>query len=87
MNVHRIEGVLDATLQHQLVQQEPGLFIFKYVPFGKELDKNTEDEVRAKILAACEGEDVRLEFEVVDKIKRDRSGKLKRVVSLVRSDD
>ena len=86
MNVHRIEGVLEGTLHHQLVQKEPGLFVFKYVPFGPGLDSKTEKQVRAKILAACEGEDVSLEFEVVDKIHRDKSGKLKRVLSLVKSD-
>jgi phenylacetate-CoA ligase len=87
MNVHKMDRVLEGTLQHQLVQETPELFVFRYIPFGKELDKKSEEEIRSKLLAACDGEDVRMEFEVVDKIERDKSGKLKRVISKVKSDD
>ncbi len=84
MNVHRMGSIIEGTLQHQLVQEEPGLFIFKYVPFGNGLNAREMEEIRKKVLAACEGEDVRMEFEEVEEIQRDKSGKLKRVISKVK---
>jgi phenylacetate-CoA ligase len=86
MNVHRMDSILEGTLQHQLVQETPSRFVFKYIPFGRGLDKKAEEEIRKKILAACDGEDVQMEFEIVDRIQRDKSGKLKRVISKVKPD-
>jgi phenylacetate-CoA ligase len=73
-----IQGILS----YQIVQKEPGLFLFRYVP-GTGLGKEGEAEVARLIRAGCLGEEVKVEFEAVASLPRGKTGKLQAVISKV----
>jgi len=72
-------------LSYQIIQENPSLFVFRYVPSGG-LGAKERKEVESRIRAGCLGEEVRVEFEVVPSIARGRTGKIQTVMSKVRAD-
>jgi phenylacetate-CoA ligase len=72
-------------LAYQIVQESPGLFIFRYVP-GTGLGEQGKAEIRRRIGHGCLGEKVQVEFVSLDSIPRGRTGKLRTVISKVRPD-
>lgn len=83
INVSMTAAVLAGTSSHQLVQEKPELFVFRYVPRGPGLDDSAKREIAERVKAACLGEDVRIEFEEASEIRRPPSGKLQRIISKV----
>ncbi len=74
---------MEALRIYQLVQERESQFVFRYVPIDGELSAPAKDAIRARIALACKGEAISVEFEHVSQIKRNRRGKLNRLVSKV----
>ncbi len=69
----------------QVIQEQPDLFVFRYVPLGNELADADKGDIERKILAACLDEKITVEFEQVDAIPRIGRGKQPYVISKVRN--
>jgi phenylacetate-CoA ligase len=67
----------------QIVQEQTNHFVFRHVTNGGPLPISSKKEIVEKITRACLGENVTVEFEQVDSIKKGRTGKLKSFVSKV----
>jgi phenylacetate-CoA ligase len=80
-------GVLYAALNQarvkafQIVQEKPDLFVFRYVPLGKELPAVGRKEIENRVRGACLHEVVAIEFEQVQSIPRIGRGKQPYVIS------
>jgi phenylacetate-CoA ligase len=72
----------DKVCQFQVVQTEPNAVVVRIVP-ARTFDGAETDELRGK-LARFLGAAVRIDFELVDHIQPEPSGKIRNVVSLVR---
>ncbi|MBU0527554.1 AMP-binding protein [Candidatus Micrarchaeota archaeon] len=83
MNLGDRDDVIAEAWTHQLVQEKPNLFVFRYVPSRKGLNDTSKSELQTIVQNACLGEKVSLEFEEVDSIPRGRAGKAHRVISKV----
>ncbi|MEW6035128.1 MAG: hypothetical protein AB1529_00805 [Candidatus Micrarchaeota archaeon] len=77
-----IDAAVSEITQYQIIQEREDLFVLRYC--GSELTERTKDEITADMRKACLGEEIRLEFEHVERIPRGRTGKIERVVSKVR---
>jgi phenylacetate-CoA ligase len=71
----------DKVRQFQVVQTEPNAVVVRIVP-ARTFDGAETDELRGK-LARFLGATVRIDFELVDHIQPEPSGKIRNVVSLV----
>jgi phenylacetate-CoA ligase len=78
-----IEAAKSSISMYQVVQEKEDLFVFKYVPKGKGLNESDKREITNRISIACMGEKIKVEFEELDSIPRDKSGKLRRIISKV----
>jgi phenylacetate-CoA ligase len=78
-----LECVAKGILMYQLVQEKEGLFVFRYVPSATGLPEGSKKDIVSRISAGCLGETVVVEFEQVGEIKRNRRGKLDRLISKV----
>jgi len=74
---------LDSVKQYQITQESENLFTFRYVPSTSTLLKKAEKYFENQIRTGCLGEDIHVDFEPVDHIKRGKSGKLQKVISKV----
>jgi phenylacetate-CoA ligase len=74
-----LEGV-HGVLAYQLVQERPDHFLFRLVPAQSGFPEESRLEVRKRILAACLGERVSVEFEELPRLEK-AGGKLRTVVS------
>ncbi len=72
---------LDSIKKYQIIQESENLFTFRYVPTKASLSKNAEKYFENQIRTGCLGEDIHVDFESVDCIKREKSGKLRKVIS------
>jgi phenylacetate-CoA ligase len=79
--IHDIEGVLS----YQVVQEKPDLFVFRYVPYGKDISEDAKKQVRQRITRDFPDEKVIVEFQNEDKIPLMPSGKLDAFISKVPS--
>ncbi len=84
MNVGVQTEVIGGTWSHQLVQEKPDLFVFRYVPIKNSLSEESKSELQHIIQTACLGEHVSVEFEEVDSISSGESGKIQRIISKVK---
>jgi hypothetical protein len=87
MGLLSVESSFYSVWQYQIIQEKSDLFVIKYVPINGDLSRETKRQAEKAIKGACGGEEVRVEFERVDKIPRGRTGKINRVISKVRPDD
>jgi phenylacetate-CoA ligase len=69
---------------YQIIQEKEGLFVFRFVPADKQLPDSSKKEIIRRIKSGCHGEEVRIEFEMVDKIERGRTGKIRTIISKVK---
>ncbi len=69
-------------LSYQLVQERPDHFVFRLVPAPSGFPEESRREVRKRILGACLGERVSVEFEELQRLQK-TGGKLRTVVSRV----
>jgi len=60
---------------YRVIQERPDLFVFRYIP-GKGFSDSTKKEIANLIKQGCMGEEVNVEFEEVDKMKKGRTGKM-----------
>ena len=72
-------------MAYQVVQEEPDLFVFRYVPDEKDISEKSKSEILARLERASLGEKVRTEFEAVDLIPKTPNGKMSTVLSKVRT--
>lgn len=67
--------------KYQIVQEQDDLLVFRYVPEGSGLTDAGRDDLRKRICKACLHERVDIEFEEVSSIPREKSGKLRKIIS------
>ncbi|HSB47187.1 MAG TPA: hypothetical protein VLD37_04170 [Candidatus Bilamarchaeum sp.] len=75
----RMKSDISGIRQYQVVQREPGLFVFRFVPSGKGPGPECLREIKAKVVQAA-GEPVLVEFEETDFIPRGPGGKFRHVI-------
>jgi phenylacetate-CoA ligase len=75
----KIEGIW----KYQIVQEREDLLVFRYVPEGPGLSEAGRADLRKRISKACLFERVEIDFEVVEAIPREKSGKLRKIISKV----
>jgi phenylacetate-CoA ligase len=78
-----LECVVNGIRTYQLIQEREGLFLFRYVPSPAGFSESSRKDIERRISIACLGEPVSVEFEEADEIKRNRRGKLDRLISKV----
>jgi phenylacetate-CoA ligase len=76
-------SLLSHFYEYQIVQEDAGRMVFRFVPVGR-LPPGVEEAIRGHILGQCPGEGMAVEFEQVERIRRGRTGKLRVVSSKVR---
>ncbi len=74
---------LDSVKQYQIIQESENLFTFRYVPAKTSISKNAQEYFESQIRTGCLGEDIFVDFEPVEHIRRGKSGKLRKVISKV----
>jgi phenylacetate-CoA ligase len=84
LNILYLETNISGIWHYQIVQEKPDLFLIRIVPTDKGFSEKAKHEMAGRIRRACLGEDIKVEFELVDTIKRDSSGKLRKIVSRVK---
>jgi phenylacetate-CoA ligase len=72
--------------EFRVIQEEKDRFKVQVVK-GKEFSEDTISQIEKQVKAVCLGENVRCEVELVKEIRRGRTGKLRRIVSKVKSQD
>jgi len=82
LNINRMDG-LTYLLEFRIIQEKPDLFVFHYVPNGKDISASQKKEIADLIEKGCMGEAVCVEFEKSNSLKKGKSGKLSTVVSKV----
>lgn len=80
-NINVIENV-PGILQYQTVQEKRDRFVVKVVK-GEEFGENTINQIKEIIKAGCLGEDVTVDVKIVDKIPKERTGKIRTIISKV----
>jgi phenylacetate-CoA ligase len=85
ISVHPLVVRAREMLCYQLVQERPELFVFRYVPTKKPMDKRLKDIIASRIRRGCMEEEVTIEFEEVDRIEKGRTGKIRTVISKVKT--
>lgn len=71
---------------YQIIQEAPERIVFRYVPHkGDGLPEKLRASVTRRILKGCLNEKVSVEFEEVNDIPRERTGKLRTIVCKVRN--
>ncbi len=78
-----LECVVKGIRTYQLIQEKEDLFLFRYVASAAGFKDSSRRDIERRIAIACLNEPVRVEFEQADEIKRNRRGKLDRLVSKV----
>ena len=67
---------------YRTIQEEKNRFIVQLVR-GKGFSERTIHQIKEQIKAGCLGEDVKVEVELMEEIPKERTGKLRAVVSKV----
>ncbi len=76
---------IPGVIAYQVVQEEPELFVFRYVSQNGELAEESRKEIILRMERATLGEEFKIEFEEADKIPKTQNGKMSTVVSKVRT--
>lgn len=77
--LHYIDGIA----RYRIIQEKMDEFIVQIVK-GRNLSQKTVSQVKEEILRGCLGEDVKIRVELVDEIPRDKSGKIRAVMSKIK---
>ena len=80
-NINPMEGI-HGILQYQTIQERKDRFLVKVIK-GEDFGENTVVQIRKVIRAGCLGQDVNIDIEIVDEIPRERTGKIRTVISRV----
>jgi phenylacetate-CoA ligase len=84
LNVLYLETNIKGIWHYQLVQEETDRFVVRIVPTKDGFGSTAKAEMEQRIKRACLGEAIKVEFEISDRIKRDSSGKLRKIISKVK---
>ena len=82
-------NVLDYTVginQYRIIQEEKGLFIVQ-IEKNDQFSEKTLHEIKEQIQKGCLNEHVMIQVEEVEKIQREKSGKIRTVISRVKQKD
>lgn len=77
--IENIPGII----QYRTIQQKRDTFFVQVVP-NEEFSVKSEDEIRQQIRLGCLGEDIKIEIETVKELPRERTGKLRTIISNVK---
>ena len=66
--------------EYRIIQKKQNEFLVQ-ITKGKEFSEKTISQAKNEILNGCLGEDLGIYFEIVDEIPRDKSGKIRAVIS------
>ena len=80
-NINVIENV-PGILQYQTLQEKRDRFVVKVVN-GKEFGEDSVNQIKEIIKAGCLGENVTVDVEIVDEIPKERTGKIRTIISKV----
>lgn len=80
-NINVIEDV-PGILQYQTVQEKTDRFVVKVVK-GEGFGEDTINQIKEIIRAGCLGEDVTVDVKIVDEIPKERTGKIRTIISKV----
>lgn len=83
LNVLYLETNISGIWHYQIIQERPEHFLVRVVPTEKGFSESAKKEMEQRIKRACMGEDISIEFETTDTIQRDKSGKLRKIISKV----
>lgn len=72
---------------YQVIQETPERLVFRYVPSSEDMPEDLKSSIRERMLRGCLNEDVSVEFEIVDEIKKGKTGKIRTIVSKVKGAD
>jgi phenylacetate-CoA ligase len=84
LNVLYLETNISGIWHYQIIQEAVDRFLIRIVPTEKGFSDAAKAEMAERIKRACMGEDIKIEFEITDKIQRDSSGKLRKIISKVK---
>ena len=82
----RLIKYIPGIIEFRIIQEEKDRFIVQVVK-GKEFSEDSISQIKQQIRACCLGENVSCEVELVKELPRERTGKLRTIVSKVRSCD
>jgi phenylacetate-CoA ligase len=77
--LYNMKSDVSSIRQFQIVQRDPGLFVFRYVPARGGPPLSCLEEIRQRMLRVC-NEEVTIEFEETDSIARTPGGKLTHIL-------
>ncbi len=80
-NINVIENI-PGIKEYKIIQERKNLFNVLIIP-DKNYSLQTEKEVEEQIKLGCFGEDICVEVRVVDEIPRERTGKLRTIISRI----
>ena len=80
-NVNFLENV-DGISEYRIIQKKPNKILVQ-ITKGTNFSQKTVSQAKEEIRSGCLGEDIIINVEIVDQIPRDKSGKIKAVVSEV----
>jgi phenylacetate-CoA ligase len=80
-NINVIEGI-PGIIQYRTIQERKDRFVVLIIP-DKDFSSETEKKIKEKINLGCLGENINIEIRLVDEIPRERTGKLKTIISQI----
>ena len=80
-NINVIENI-PGILQYQTVQEKRDRFVVKVMK-GEKFGEDTINQIKEIIKAGCLGEDITVDVKIVDKIPKERTGKIRTIISKV----
>lgn len=81
-NINIIDNV-PGIVQYRTIQEKRDRFLVQVVP-ANNYSIDTDRQIKEQIKLGCVGEDVNIEIELVENIARERTGKLKTIISYVK---
>ncbi len=80
-NINVIEGI-PGIIQYRTIQERKDRFVVLIIP-DKDFSLETEKKIKEKINLGCLGENINIEIRLVEEIPRERTGKLKTIISKI----
>ncbi|VVB91065.1 AMP-binding enzyme [uncultured archaeon] len=78
-NINVIENI-PGILQYRTIQKKKDTFFVQVIP-GKDFSIETKKLIEEKIRMGCLGEDIKVEIETVKELSREKTGKLRTIIS------
>jgi phenylacetate-coenzyme A ligase PaaK-like adenylate-forming protein len=84
LNILEIQSAFRDILKYQIIQERTDLFVVRYVCCDSDFSKKSKEEIKKGIIRACLGEEIKVEFEKVDSIPRESTGKIRSFISKIK---